>query len=250
MKIYLILYSLLFLFSINIIAQNEKEHIIKTNINSIIVYLSGAEINRAAEVDLIEGNNLLIFKSLSPELDSKSIRVSANKDISILRISSKKNFLTKPKELPRIINLKDSLEIILNSNKDFFDEIDALKIEKEMLLANKSIGGNNNGVSINELKQNAEFFRQRIMDINKRITLLERKSVKNLALTERMKQELTELNSKSEYTENDINVLINSSLKEKVRIELKYLVNKAGWVPAYDIKAFDLAKPIELVYKA
>ena len=250
MKHISLLFIILVFTSVIINGQEEKQHFLNTKINSATVFLNGAEINRSVSVNIVKGNNLLIFKTLSPELDSKSIRVSTDKDVTLLRISSKINYLTISKELPRISKLKDSLQVLAYAKKDFEDEIDALKIEKQMLLSNKSIGGSDNGVSVDELKQNAEFFRQRIKDINIKTSLLERKTAKYTILSEKYRKELLERNSKSEYKESDVFVLLNSEINKKVNVEIKYFVGKVGWVPTYDIKAIDLNKPIELSYKA
>jgi len=157
MKNITFLFYILFFLITTVNAQEQKQHILNTKINSATVFLNGVEINRTATIDIVKGNNLLIFKKLSPELEAKSIRVSTNKEISLLRISSKINYLTFSKELPRITKLKDSLQVLAYAKQDFTDETDALIIEKQMLVANKSIGGNNNGVSIDELKKMQSF---------------------------------------------------------------------------------------------
>lgn len=230
--------------------QKETKHLISSEVNAATIYLSGAELNRTAQIVLKRGNNLLVFKGLSPYVNTKSIRVSGDVDLSILSISTKTNYLTKKKELPVIERLKDSLQIIENEFRLNNDEKSAYIAEKEMIMANKSIGGNNNGVPISELKQSADFFRERMMDINKRIAKLDHRNQKLKVLSTKYKNELKEVNSRSSYTETDVLVLLSSDIERNSKIDLQYLVANAGWVPGYDIKAADLSKPIELVYKA
>jgi uncharacterized protein (TIGR02231 family) len=146
--------------------------------------------------------------------------------------------------------LKDSMQIIEDELRLNNDEISAYKIEKEMIVANKSIGGTNTGVSVAELKQSADFFRERIMDINKRIAKLERRNVELNRLSNDYKKELKEVNSRSTYSETDVIVLLSSEIDRSTKINLQYLVANAGWVPGYDIKAIDLTNPISLIYKA
>ncbi len=248
MRTYLITLALLIPFIG--VSQFETKHELETEVNGATVYLTGAELSRSAQVNLKKGNNLLNFKGLSPYVNAKSIRISGNVDLSVLSISSKTNYLTNKNELPVIKMLKDSLQIIEDELRLNNDEIGAYKVEKEMIIANKSIGGTNNGVSVSELKQSADFFRERIMDINKRIAKLERRNVKLNRFSNDYKKELKEVNSRSTYSETDVLVLLSSEMDRSTKINLQYLVSNAGWVPGYDIKAIDLSKPINLIYKA
>ena len=247
-----ILFTLISALSFVIILNAQENHLIeiKSEVQSARVYLNGAELQRTASINILKGNNMLVFKDLSPKLNSKSIRVSSNKELSILRISSKINCLTKSKELPLIKNLKDSLKQLDYKKQGITDELGSYKIEKELLLKNNSIGGSTNGVSISELKQAADFYRKRIYEINQKMTSLNIElSILNLSL-QRIRKELTEVNSRSSDTKMEVSVLVSSDQNANVDFTLKYLVSNAGWVPGYEIKAIDLSKPIELTYRA
>lgn len=249
MKKYLF-FIILLLIPVLGISQLETKHVLETKVNAATLYLTGAELSRETQINLKRGNNLLIFKGLSPFVNEKSVRISGDIDLSILSISTKTNYLTKEKELPVIQKLKDSLQIIVEKLRLNSDEISAYKAEKEMIMANKSIGGTNNGVPISELKQSADFFRERLMDINKRIAKLEWKNIKLKSLSQKYRNELKEVNARSSYSEKDVLVLLSSEADRNSKIKLQYLVSNAGWAPGYDIKAIDLNKPINLTYKA
>jgi len=236
--------------TIAISAQENHMIEINSNVNSARVYLTGAELQRTISIDIVKGNNMLVFKNLSPKLNSKSIRVSSDKELSVLRISSKINYLTKPEELPLIKNLKDSLKQLDYKKQGITDELGAYKTEKELLLKNNSIGGSTNGVAITELKQAADFYRLKMHEINKKMTLLNFELGKINSSLQRIRKELKEVNARSSHTKTEVSVLISSDKSAKVNFTLKYLVSNAGWVPGYEIKAIDLSKPIELTYRA
>jgi len=248
MKISLIIYICLIILSAK--AQEATRHLITSKVEAATIYLNGAEVEQNSKVSLKKGNNLIIFKGLSPNLDSKSIRVSADVELSILSISTKVNYLTKKNELPVIQTLKDSLTIIEEELRMNKDEIDAYAIEKEMIISNKSIGGSTSGVPIAELKQSADFFRQRIMEINKKVAKLDKRNIALIAMSAKYTGELNEVNARSVYSESEVNILVSSDIEKSSDIKLQYMVSNAGWVPGYDIKADDLNKPIELIYKA
>lgn len=248
MKSIMIIFGLLLLHQAY--SQELTKHIVVSKDEASTIYLNGAEMERNANLMLKKGNNQIVFKGISHYINTKSIRVSANNEISVLSISSKINYLTKKNELPVIQNLKDSISIIeeeLRANKD---EIAAYQTEKEMIVANKSIGGTNNGVSISELKQSSDFFRQRIMEINKKVAKLEKRNLDLDINLKKYTNELDEANGRSIYAESEITILVSVINEMNTEVKLQYMVSNAGWVPGYDIKADDLSKPIEISYKA
>ena len=159
-------------------AQDIKKKKIGTTISSATIYLTGAEIIRNKKISLSPGKTRLVFEGLSSKLDPKSIRITTNDKIDLLGISSKINYLSKKEDLPHIKQLKDSLKLITQQIQDITDVSGAYVTEKKMLLVNTSIGGQDNGVSITELKQASDFYRSRIIEINTKISKLNRKKSK------------------------------------------------------------------------
>lgn len=244
---YLLCFTLLFQIGW---AQDEKTKEVTTTIKSAIIYLDGAEIHRSKKVTLEKGRTKVVFTGLSPKFNATNIQVTTSNDIELLAISHRIDYLTNVKEKPKVIKLKDSLDLINQSNVAFYNEKDAYNIEKNMMLQNKSIGGNDNGVSIVELKQAADFYRARIMEINKAIAKIDRGVSENSKTINRINSELYQLNAKTTYSRGEITLLLNTDVPKTTEIDLKYIVSNAGWTPSYDIRAEDINKPINLEYKA
>ncbi len=142
------------------------------------------------------------------------------------------------------------MDLLNQKNIAFLNDKDAYGIEKDMMLQNKKIGGNDKGVSIVELKQAADFYRSRIMEINKAISKIDRGMSKNSKSINRINSELYQLNAKTTYSRGEITLLLNTIVPRTTQIDLKYIVSNAGWTPSYDIRAEDINKPINLEYKA
>jgi uncharacterized protein (TIGR02231 family) len=231
-------------------SQNGKTQKIKSEINSAIIYLSGAEMYRSKKVNLVKGRNKIIFIELSPKINAKSIQVTTTNNVALLAISNRIDYLINVKEKPRVKQLKDSLELIIKKNIELNNDRDAYSTEKDMLLKNKSIGGTDKGVSITELKMAADFYRSRIMEINKATSKIDNKVNNNSKVITRINNELYQLNAKVTYPRGEITLLLNSETTTTTDIDLKYLVSSAGWTPSYDIKAKDINEPIDIVYRA
>jgi len=246
-----IIYLLAFVGAFNsAVAQNEKVQKVSTSINSATIYLNGAEIHRTKKVTLVKGRNKIVFTGLSPQFDEKSIQVTTTNNVALLAVSHKIDYLTDVKEKPRVKQLKDSLELITQKNVLHQNNRDAYTIEKDMLIKNKSIGGNDKGVSITELKMAADFYRSRMMEINKAVAKIGRQANKNTKIINRINNELYQLNAKLSYERGEITLLLNADAPAVTSVDLKYIVKNAGWLPSYDIKAVDINQPIDIVYRA
>ncbi|MCO6499861.1 MAG: DUF4139 domain-containing protein [Vicingus serpentipes] len=231
-------------------SQNEKIQEVETTISSAIIYLNGAEIHRSKKVTLVKGRNQIMFTGLSPKLDEKSIQVTTTNNVALLAVSHQTDYLTDVKEKPRVKQLKDSLTLITQKNVFHQNNRDAYSIEKDMLQKNKSIGGTDKGVSITELKMAADFYRLRVMEINKAISKIDEEVNENTKTINRINNELYQLNAKLSYTRGVITLLLNSDAPTVTSIDLKYIVTNAGWAPSYDIRARDINEPIDIVYRA
>jgi hypothetical protein len=119
-----------------------------------------------------------------------------------------------------------------------------------LLLKNISIGGNEKGVSIVELKLAADFYRSRMKEVNGEILKLDTKINEEYAVTGRLQRELNELNANENKPTGEIIILLQTDTKMATTIDLKYVVSDAGWAPYYELKAEDIGKPITLVYRA
>ena len=235
----------------HVFGQNtESTQEVSTPVQSAIIYLYGAEVNHSKQVTLNSGRNKIVFVGLSAKLDSKSIQVNATGDVSILAISDVINYMANQKESIKIKQLKDSALLLNDVISQLNNDKDAFVTEKNMLLVNDKIGGNEKGVAIAELKLAADFYRSRIKEINAEVFKLDKKTIQLNEVLSKTNQQLRELNAKNNQPTSEITILLSSATKTTTTINLKYIVSDAGWAPSYDLHAEDINQPIELKYRA
>lgn len=75
----------------------DSEKILKTETKEVTVYLQGAQIFRAGEINLRKGEHTVVLKSLSALLDPNSINVKGTGDIKILSVQHQFDYLEKEK---------------------------------------------------------------------------------------------------------------------------------------------------------
>ncbi|MBD3636326.1 MAG: DUF4139 domain-containing protein [Crocinitomicaceae bacterium] len=253
-------------------AKAEKEKVVKSSIQKVTVYTTGAQVQRKASYAVEKGITTLILEGISPNIDPNSLQVQATGDIIILdskyhvhypepdKINNSNNVL--PLKIRRDIRaLEDSLFDMGYTIAEVQYKIDVLKAEKRIIENNgtiKGVGKVNDSIPL--LKDAIEYYHKKVMEINgqllkynREITLLQREQ-------NRMNERLTDLQNYSTNNNfidpkknepiHQLKVTISSESSETGRIKASYLVSNAGWVPMYDLRSSAAENKIALTYKA
>ncbi len=243
------LFSTLCILTQTLVAQEQTIQITPV-VQSAVIYLDGAELYQKKEINLNAGRTQITFNGISSKVISKSIQVTASGDVSILSVMDKLNFILESKSSPKIIALNDSIKSLSENTLLLQNDREAYETEKAMLLKNQSIGGQDKGVSIVELKLAADSYRARIKEINYELFKIDKKTTRLTELNDKLNNEIREINGAPKGPTAEITILVASATKQTITLDLKYLVSDAGWAPSYDIVTEDVNKPITLKYRA
>jgi hypothetical protein len=222
----------------------------ESTIERVVVFLQGAQIERVAAVSIPMGISTIEFSGLSPEIDEQSIQVKGEGNFTILSVNRQNNFLNEQKFNAEIKDFEAKLADIRDRIETKRNEIMILEKEQEILAANQSIGNGGAGLDLNKLKVAIEFQKQRLtenranqMKIQKVISALNAESSKT-------QMQLNELRSKSSTNTSDIAVKVDAKSAANANFYITYLVKNASWYPSYDLRATEVNKPIDLIYRA
>jgi len=231
-------------------AQEVNSIKISSEIKKVTVFLTGGEETRTASVNLKKGRNKLIFTNISTVADHKSVQFNADKEFNLVSVSSEIDYLSFVNDNPRIKLIQDSLNVLRNKVVDLQNEKDAYEAEKGLIQKNNSIKGDNQNLSVDELRNMATFYRTRIMELNKIITEYNNNISSQNTLIWRYQSQLTELNYKETIKSNQIIVIIDAPEAGPMNVDLKYIVSNCGWQANYDLSADNSSTTIKLKYKA
>jgi uncharacterized protein (TIGR02231 family) len=240
------IFLLIFLMPTFIQAQES----VKSSVTDVTVFLQGAQVHRKANFSLKPGDNRIIFKDLSPQLDANSIQIKGNPDFMIFSVKHSINYLGDQTLSPDIQSKKDSLEDLQfklqmrQALRGVFGE------EKQMILTNRSIKGNDANLLADDLMEVADFYRNRLKEIEFRILELNQEEREINESIYRLQNELNDLNARFTKYTSEIEVLLRSEKTKSTTIEFSYLSMNAGWYPVYDIRANEIGVPVELAYRA
>lgn len=227
-------------------AQPAQQHVVNAQMQEVTVFLNGAEIVSAEKIPVKKGRSTIVFKGLSPYVNSKSVQVSVD-NVALLSVSTED---AVEEHDARLEAIRDSITEVTDKLELIHNQTDALQFEKKMLTENQRLGGTQNGVPLAELTRAADFFRERTLKINNALTELSRKSkvhdLRLKILEARYKSMRESINTARKH----IAVTIASDKDQTANFIVRYLVTEAGWIASYDLIASDINKPVTLKYKA
>ncbi len=223
---------------------------VKSKIDVVTVFLDGAEIINTAEVKMSAGQKQYVFTGLSTKMRAGSVNVTVSGDVSIVSIVERINYMDVIEPTAKVKTLNDSLETLNYKLKLIANEKGALYEEKNLLISNESLGGANTGVNTLEIQKAADFIFSRMKDIANQLTELEMKETKLWEKVGKINNQLAEMNAQFNQPKSEVVVTLNAHSTTTGNVKLRYLVTSAGWSPTYDLIVEDIAKPIELKYRA
>jgi uncharacterized protein (TIGR02231 family) len=243
-------FAILIFISNSIFAQNtDIDARITTKPEQVTLYVSGAQVTAKGNTNLKSGRQTVVFDKLSNFINANSVQVKADKDITILSVNYQFNYL-EPEEKKDFKQLEDSL-------KYYRQQIQRLSITKNsyveeisVLQANKSIRGDNNGVSSVELAKMADLIRNRYAEAALRKLEIEEKEMKLTARIVKMDNQLALLKQGEQTVTGEVVVQLIAATAGNANFELGYFVNNCSWSPLYDIRVKDVNTPTTVIAKA
>jgi len=231
-------------------AQEKKDIVVKSDITDATVFINGAQVIRKKAVDITPGKSTLKFVGLSPYLDAKSVQVKVNGQITVLSVNHQLNYIdsaAQSKSVDQLLEKKKAIEDKLTVEKT---SLDIVNEEFSFLKDNRAIGGKNQEVSLNNLKETSNFYRERIATLKMK-ELEINKSIDNLqAEKAKLENQIRQISTTPKQPTSEVLVKVDAKSPIRCEMELSYYVNNAGWFPSYDIRAKSIEDPIELTYKA
>jgi len=240
---------LAFAIMISSIVVGETQKNVESSIKHVTVYQVGAQITRKSEVKIEKGITELQFSGLPQAINPESIQAAADAGVTILSVTHAIDYLNKQKATDQVLKLEKRREVI-NDSINIHKNLQRIYAqEKDMVIANQAIGGDN-GISAADLEKMAVFFRNRLSEIESlhyqqtlRIRKLQREMVT-------ITQQLLELNAQIDTPTSLVKVKVSSEAAKNAKMELRYFIADAGWKPNYDIRIEDVNSPLGLFYKA
>ncbi|MNJ97569.1 hypothetical protein D3C87_153200 [compost metagenome] len=245
-----LLFALLIFLNIAAFAQENQVNV-SSKISGVTVFMNGAQVQRQSDqIDVPQGVSLLVFSGLSSSIEAQSLQAKGEGNFTILSVAKQNNFLLDKRKSDQKLALQAKSEELSDKIITLKNEMAVYKSEEEMLGKNQAVMGPNVNYDLVKLKAALDFQKQRLMEAKSKQATLQKDIDKLYEEINRINRQAAEVDGKAIGNSNDVIVKVSSKTTTKGKFSLTYLVKNASWYPTYDIRAKDVASPIQLVYKA
>lgn len=247
MKLYIV--SLLILFSSLSLAQKKIE--VDSKIESVTVFLNGAQVKRSAKASFSAGRNTIHFTGLPLTLDQKSIQFNTNAPVTVFSINHQITYKDESaKDSSKVKILQKRLKVLGYKAENLESSYAVYYQEKQILVKNTSFGGSKNGVSVLELEKGVNLMRTRQLELDKKLLTIDQEMEALNLKRQKIIIQLERYRNQSSIKSGEVVIVLNSDAAMKADLDLNYIVQQASWRPYYDLKVKNTDSPLELIYKA
>lgn len=243
---------LLLLFQTIIYAQ--KPVFTTAKVKAATVYFNAAEISQIANVNLPVGTHEIVIKNVADWVNENSIQIGTSPTLTVLSVQFTDNYISEyeiDNNSPAIKKVKDSIVLAQKElNKVLNARISEIK-SVELLDKNQQVSGQASGLNVSELMKMVEYYKAKRTELSDNINLLTEKEVKLNDILRKLNARL-EINNKNEekISSGKLVLQVMNEVAGNIPLEISYLTNNATWAPFYDLRANNIASPIEMMYKA
>ncbi len=228
----------------------QKEITQASSIEKVTLFFQGAQIQHSKSAELKAGRQILVFEKLTDFMDPNSVQVKASGDLTILSVSTRKNFEDLKMTHSEIVELNGKKKALLYKDELLRDEYAILTNDKNLLLKNSDLKGQETGLKVTELKDAYTFIHEKMMEINSRQTILTRELEALKKEINKIEQEISTRQNKPVTNYTEILVEIDVEKATSAAFTFNYISPRASWTPYYDLRSDGVGKPVRLEAKA
>ncbi|MBA4302832.1 MAG: hypothetical protein C0424_01250 [Sphingobacteriaceae bacterium] len=239
---------LVLLFSASL-AQATDTLLLRSKIKQVTLFFTGAQITRSGEVNLRPGEQFVMIKGLSQFLRAGSVQVSGLDEVQLLSLQTITLESFKPADTAAQERLETKQKAIGRQIADLKHELSVYEQEEKILLANSQIEQNRNA-AVQTLREAADFYRQRLMELRKTRARIARDIE---ALQEELKlvyQAMSRAAAVAEPVRHALLLSLRAPKAHKINLVVSYFDEAAGWAPNYEFRVKQIGAPAELSYMA
>lgn len=236
--------------ALSIHSFGQKENSLPSEIKKVTVFFQGAQVEHFKSTELKPGKQELVFQKLTDFLDPNSVQMKAKGDLTILSVRTRKNYEDLKLTNSEIEELNAKKKTLEKKDQTLRDEYEILSLDKNLLLNNRDLKGNDTGLKVTELKEAFAFMHQKLAEIGTRQTAIYNELEALNTEMNRIEQEIYSQRSKPVVNFTEIIIEIDVNKATKGEFFFSYITPNASWKPYYDMRSDGIGKPVKLEAKA
>lgn len=242
------------LFALSGMVFGQKPVFTTAKVNAVTVYFNAAEISQTAHLNLPAGTHEIVIKNVANYLNENTVQIGAPSSLTVLSSQFTNDYISEydiDESSPAIKKVRDSIKIVQKE----LDRLNNTRTSEmktiEILDRNQQVYGANTGLSVTELMKMVEYYKTKRTEISNTIDVLNEREKKLSDLLTKLNTKL-EINSTKEE-KNATGKLVLQVMNQTagaVTLDVSYLTNNARWSPFYELRADNIASPVNMLYKA
>lgn len=223
---------------------------IKTTIQAVTIFLSGAELYGTAKVSLPQGESDVIFTNVAGSVNQQSLTIGAENGVVIQSATFQNNYLADSSISPRGKKIQDSIVTLEREAALISDKKSVVDEQLAILKENRKVSGDQHGLSVTELQKLLDLLNARMNSLlTSQRSLAQELDKKNQRMA-LLKSQLDEEQKKNYQPGGQLLVKFYAPEATTATVAMTYVVPNAGWTPAYDLRVDKVNDPVKLFYKA
>lgn len=225
-------------------------NVLSATLNSATVYFSGAELKHSLSIPLKSGENTVVIKDLSPQLDQSSLVISANNGVVINSFEFKTDDVIDSKSIStKLKQWNDSVTVI---DEKISEITDLQKVNDQVLELMNSQGESSSAATNNytDLIKYTDYLKSKSIEIYTEQRRFEKQLTDLKAAKKRLKNKISQETTKNSTHTGVLTIQLMAPRPITSNFDIKYYTTNAGWVPYYDINVASLNEPVNIISKA
>ncbi len=238
-----------FMLFTSLLANCQEPVSIFSELKSVMVYRSGAELSHSTSVNLKQGNNEVMIEGLANALDLNSVQITCPNGVTIMRMEFSNNYLKPESPSVKVKMLTDSIQVLQKDMQKLTTAIQVNQDLLEVLKTNREIKGSQVNLNVAELVKLMDYYKAKSNEIQADIALLAERQARKQELINKMQQQVNEEEAKNTKTSGRLSLQLYSATQANAALTVAYVSPNAYWTPNYDIKVDNIKSPVKLSYK-
>lgn len=214
------------------------------------VFLRGAELFSSKKVQLPAGESEVVFTNVAGRLNEQSLSIAADSGVMVLSRTLRHDFLVDEALSPRAIEIKELLEEMALRQEGFQIQLSVIEEQLTILQENRQLVQGDGSITAEQLEKMLNLVGARMT------AALEKRAEINYDIGKlneeihKLQQQFEEESNKGYQPGGQIVVKFYAPQATTTEVRMSYVVQDAGWVPAYDLNVVKVGEPIQVTYKA
>ncbi len=223
-------------------------------VKAATVYFSSVELAQTTTATLPKGTSEIVVKNLADYLNENTLQIGAPSNVTVLSVQFTNNYISEyeiDEKSPLIKTVRDSIRLVEKEIQKVNNAKETEVKTIELLDKNQQVSGLNSGLNVAELMKMMAFYKAKRSESRNAIDGLEDRRIKLNEALLRLKSKL-EINTKKEEktSQGKLVIQVMNDVAGIVDFDINYISNSASWSPFYDLRADNIASPINMMYKA